>query len=144
MDGPDNSIMDGSGNYLLSLTENVVNVLLDDQQFVAACKSDLDQIMKDGKFDFKDMPQVISLVVSIYTKYDKLDINEEDIAEAFRLLIIALLKRFDMITESNFEIESMLDSCLTLLVMKVKTKSFWSKYFGWCVCKCCIKSSCCK
>tara|TARA_B100000123_G_C25710832_1_gene419859 strand:- start:411 stop:845 length:435 start_codon:yes stop_codon:yes gene_type:complete len=144
MDEPDNSIMDGSGNYLLSLTENVVNVLLDDEQFVADCKSDLDQIMKDGKFDFKDMPQVISLVVSIYTKYDKLDINEEDIAEAFRLLIIALLKKFNMIEESNFEIESMLDSCLTLLVMKVKTKSFWSKYFGWCVCKCCIKSSCCK
>lgn len=144
MDGPDNSIMDGSGNYLLSLTENVINVLLDDQQFVADCKTDLDQIMKDGKFDFKDMPQVISLVVSIYTKYDKLDINEEDIAEAFRLLIIALLKKFNMIEESNFEIESMLDSCLTLLVMKVKTKSFWSKYFRWCVCKCCVKSSCCK
>ena len=142
MDGPDNSIMDGSGNYLLSLTENVVNVLLDDEQFVADCKSDLVQIMKDGKFDFKDMPQVISLVVSIYTKYDKLDIDEEDIAEAFRLLIMALLKKFNMIEESNFEIESMLDSCLTLLVMKVKTKSFWSKYFG--SCKCCIKSSCCK
>ena len=142
MDGPDNSIMDGSGNYLLSLTENVVNVLLDDQQFVADCKSDLDQIMKDGKFDFKDMPQVISLVVSIYTKYDKLDIDEEDIAEAFRLLIMALLKKFNMIEESNFEIESMLDSCLTLLVMKVNTKSFWSKYFG--SCKCCVKFSCCK
>lgn len=142
MDGPDNSIMDGSGNYLLSLTENVINVLLDDEQFVADCKADLDQIMKDGKFDFKDMPQVISLVVSIYTKYDKLDINEEDIAEAFRLLIMALLKKFNMIEESNFEIESMLDSCLTLLVMKVKTKSFWTKYFE--SCKCCIKSSCCK
>lgn len=144
MDRPDNSIMDGSGNYLLSLTENVINVLLDDEKFVADCKTDLDQIMKDGKFDFKDMPQVISLVVSIYTKYDKLDINEEDIAEAFRLLIMALLKKFNMIEESNFEIESMLDSCLTLLVMKVKTKSFWSKYFGWCICKCCVKSSCCK
>ena len=83
MDGPDNSIMDGSGNYLLSLTENVINVLLDDQQFVADCKTDLDEIMKDGKFDFKDMPQVISLVVSIYTKYDKLDINEEDIESLY-------------------------------------------------------------
>ena len=121
----------------MSLIEDVVKTLLDDDKFVADCKSELTEIMKDGKFDFKDMPEVISLVVIVYDKYGELHVDEKDVVEVFRLLIVGLLKKLGWLEESNPEIEKMLESCLTLLALNVKSKSFWKKYFGWCICKCC-------
>jgi len=121
----------------MSLIEDVVKTLLDDDKFVADCKTELTEIMKDGKFDFKDMPEVISLVVIVYEKYGELHVDEKDVVEVFRLLIVGLLKKLGWLQESNPEIEKMLESCLTLLALNVKSKSFWKKYFGWCICKCC-------
>ena len=121
----------------MSLIEDVVKTLLDDDKFVADCKKELTEIMKDGKFDFKDMPEVISLVVIVYEKYGELHVDEKDVVEVFRLLIVGLLKKLGWLQESNPEIEKMLESCLTLLALNVKSKSFWKKYFGWCICKCC-------
>ncbi len=121
----------------MSLIEDVVKTLLDDDKFVADCKTELTEIMKDGKFDFKDMPEVISLVVIVYDKYGELHVDEKDVVEVFRLLIVGLLKKLGWLEESNQEIEKMLESCLTLLALNVKSKSFWKKYFGWCICKCC-------
>ena len=44
------------------LIAKIVTELLDDVNFVQDCK-ELKEIMKDGKFDFNDMPQVVTLVV---------------------------------------------------------------------------------
>lgn len=126
------------------LIEKIVKELLDDNEFVESCKTEIKEIMKDGKFDFKDMPEVIALVVLVYEKYDKLHVEEKDLIEVFRLLIVELLKKLKFMEESNDEINKMLESCLTLLVLQVKTKSFWTTYFGWCFCACCKKSKCCK
>jgi|TARA_B100001093_G_scaffold326332_2_gene311335 hypothetical protein len=126
------------------LIEKIVKELLDDNEFVESCKTEIQEIMKDGKFDFKDMPEVIALVVLVYEKYDKLHVEQKDLIEVFRLLIVELLKKLNFMQESNDEINKMLESCLTLLVLQVKTKSFWTTYFGWCFCACCKKSKCCK
>lgn len=126
------------------LLEKIVKELLDDNSFVETCKTQIQEIMKDGKFDNNDIPQVISLVVLANEKYDKLQqIEDKDIVEVFKLLIIGLLKKLNFIEESTDELNKMLNSCLTLLVLQVKTKqlltkSFWTKYFGWCTC--CKKS----
>jgi len=118
------------------LAENIVRELLDDDEFVNDCKNELNEIMKDKKFDFGDLPEVMSLVVLVAEKYDTFNVDKNDIIEVFRLLIVELLKRLNIIEESNPEINKMLESCLKLLVLKVKTKSLWQK-----MCKCC---KCCK
>jgi len=114
------------------IAEIVVRELLDDDNFVNECKDELIKIMQDKKFDVNDMPEVMSLVVLVLEKYDKIKIDSEDVVEVFRLLIIELLKKHNIIENSSPEIEKMLESCLKLLVLKVKTISFWSKLF-----KCC-------
>ena len=74
------------------LVTSIINTLIDDETFVNDCKTELTEIMKDGKFDFKDMPEVIALVVLVYEKYDELHVDEKDIIDVFRLLIVELLK----------------------------------------------------
>lgn len=114
------------------LIKKIVKDLLDDNKFVESCKTEIAEIMKDGKFDFKDIPEVIALVVLVYEKYDTLHVEEKDLVDVFKLLIVDLLKKLKFMEESNEEINKMLESCLTLLVLQVKTKSL---NLGWCCCK---------
>ena len=114
------------------LSENIVRKLLDDDDFVNKCKNELNEIMKDKKFDSSDLPEVMSLIVLVTEKYDTFDIDKNNIVEVFRLLIIELLKKINLIEETNSEIDKMLESCLKLLVLKVKTNTFWQKIY-----KCC-------
>lgn len=123
------------------LPEQIVIELLDDNKFVDECKQDLSEIMKDGRFDANDMPEILSLVVLILHKYDTFDVDEKDIAEVLRILIIELLKEVDLLDEAKPELEKMLDACLKLVVLKVKSKSFWNKV-GKLLKKC--KCACCK
>ena len=81
--------------------------MLKDNEFVESCKTEIQEIMKDGKFDFKDMPEVIALVVLVYEKYDKLH-RTKDLIEVFRLLIVELLKKLKFMEETNEEINKML------------------------------------
>lgn len=126
------------------LITNIVNNLLNDDNFVNDCKTELQEIMKDGKFDFNDMPQVIALVVLVYEKYDNLHVEKKDVADVFRLLIIELLKKLGWLTEENDQVKKMLESCLTLLMLKIQTKkcNIFSIFKKLNLCNCCVKCKC--
>ncbi len=110
------------------LIAKIVTELLDDVNFVQDCKKELKEIMKDGKFDFNDMPQVVTLVVLVYEKYDNLHVEEKDVADVFKLLIVELLKKMGWVTEEKKEqIEKMVESCITLLMLNINTQTIWKK-----------------
>ena len=110
------------------LIAKIVSELLDDDTFVKDCEKELKEIMKDGKFDFNDMPQIVTLVVLVYEKYDNLHVEEKDVADVFKLLIIELLKKMGWVTEEKKEqIEKMVESCITLLMLNINTQTIWKK-----------------
>ena len=129
------------------LIAKIVTELLDDVNFVQDCKKELKEIMKDGKFDFNDMPQVVTLVVLVYEKYDNLHVKEKDVADVFKLLILELLKKMGWVTEEKKEqIEKMVESCITLLMLNINTQTIWKKItscFKKIKCSnCCMKCKC--
>ena len=110
------------------LIAKIVTELLDDVNFVQDCEKELKEIMKDGKFDFNDMPQVVTLVVLVYEKYDNLHVEKKDVADVFKLLIVELLKKMGWVTEEKKEqIEKMVESCITLLMLNINTQTIWKK-----------------
>jgi len=110
------------------LPEQIVRELLDDDKFVDECKENLLEILKDKKFDASDMPEVISLVILLVEKYDSFDVNEEDVSEVLKLLVMELIKKLNLTEDVNEEIEKMLDACLRLVVLKVKSKKAKAGY----------------
>lgn len=104
------------------LPEQIVRELLDNDEFVDECKKNLLEILKDKKFDSTDMPEVISLVVLLAENYDSFNVNEEDVSEVLKLLVMELIKKLKLTEDINEEIEKMLDACLKLVILKVKSK----------------------
>jgi hypothetical protein len=123
---------------MIEITEKIVRELLDNEEFVNKCKENLFEILEDKKFNANDVPELINLVVLILEEYDNFKIDEKDIAEVLRIIIIELLKKFNLLDEAKPNLEKMLDSCLKLVVLKVKSKTFWNKIASFFKkCKCC-------
>ena len=123
---------------MIELTEKIVRELLDNEEFVNKCKENLLEILEDKKFDANDVPELINLVVLILEEYDNFEIDEKDIAEVLRVIIVELLQKFNLLDEAKPDLEKMLDSCLKLVVLKVKSKTFWNKVISFFKkCKCC-------
>ena len=123
---------------MIELTEKIVRELLDNEEFVNKCKENLLEILEDKKFNANDVPELINLVVLILEEYDNFEIDEKDIAEVLRVIIVELLQKFNLLDEAKPDLEKMLDSCLKLVVLKVKSKTFWNKVISFFKkCKCC-------
>ena len=123
---------------MIELTEKIVRELLDNVEFVNKCKENLLEILEDKKFDANDVPELINLVVLILEEYDNFEIDEKDIAEVLRVIIVELLEKFNLLDEAKPDLEKMLDSCLKLVILKVKSKTFWNKVLSFFKkCKCC-------
>ena len=123
---------------MIEVTEKIIRELLDNEEFVNKCKENLLEILEDKKFNANDVPELINLVVLILEEYDNFEIDEKDIAEVLRVIIVELLEKFNLLDEAKPDLEKMLDSCLKLVVLKVKSKSFWNKIGSFFKkCKCC-------
>ena len=123
---------------MIELTEKIVRELLDNEEFVNKCKENLLEILEDKKFNANDVPELINLVVLILEEYDNFEIDEKDIAEVLRVIIVELLEKFNLLDEAKPDLEKMLDSCLKLVILKVKSKTFWNKVLSFFKkCKCC-------
>lgn len=111
------------------LIEEIVIELLDDDEFVYECRKEIENIFKDDKIYFDDIPEILSLIIFISQKYHLfIDISQNDIYEIFSILIIKLFKKFNILQNDDPKTKKIIQSCLKLLVFHVKVQK--SKY--WC------------
>ena len=127
------------------IVNEIANKILQNEEFKNECKSNITNILKDGKLDSDDTPFIISLVVDIYNNYSEFEITEKKLAGVFNVVIMSLLGEMDLLTSDNKKvIEKLVDSSLKLLFTQVKQRklikklcSFLTKLFTCKYCKCC-------
>ena len=103
------------------IIEDIVAELLDDDEFVYDCRIQIEEIVKDNKIDYDDIPEILSLVIILSQKYYLFfDITEQDIYEIFSILIIELLKKFKILNRDDPKVNKIIQSSLKLLVLHVK------------------------
>lgn len=125
------------------LIENIVNEILQNEQFKNDCKDSINAILKDGKLDMADTPYILNLVVNLINNTNELKITQDKIEGVLKVLLIRLLEEMKLLTDENKAIvEKLIDSSLKLLLTKIKqskatdkVKSFFANLF---------KCSCCK
>lgn len=104
-----------------TIIEDIVAELLDDDEFVYDCRIKIEEIFKDNKIDYDDIPEILSLVIILSQKYYLFfDITEQDIYEIFSILIIELLKKFKILNTDDPKVNKIIQSSLKLLVLHVK------------------------
>lgn len=110
------------------LVNKIVKEILDNEDFVNKCKKNIMEIIKDGKIDTNDVPDILSLVIDLVNETPEIEISEDKIIEVFRIIIMKLFDELNLVEDDNAElIKKLLESGLKLLKVQVKQKKIFTK-----------------
>jgi hypothetical protein len=117
---------------LREIFEKIVN----NKEFIERTENYVKEIMRDGKVDYHDIPEIVFLIVdTIVTLYD-LEISEEDLKVLLKMILFHVFEKYGLIKNSNrFIFQKMIDTAVKLVVVQVarqKIKSWFEGVFGCC------------
>ena len=113
-----------------NLIKNIVDQLLNDQIFIDHIKANLNAIYYDDVINTNDIPYVISIISFVLQNRKVIKIKKTFLPKFLKLLINEIFIKFNLVKEITVEIENVIDSCINLLLINIKT----NKLFNLCYC----------
>jgi hypothetical protein len=112
----------------------ILDKLLLDQDFAKSLENALENIMKDGKIDQNDIPEIVFIISSLLNKMPtKLNLSVENLSEIIKKLVNLVCKKYKLIPDETQQesFDRLLQSSIKLLllnqtVVKEKIKQCWS------------------
>ena len=104
-------------------TEELSQLLVDNPNFLATIEQDIEEIKKDGKLDFQDVPNLVNLVVTCYNELEDFHVSVSELPDLLFTVAKIILEKYELVPEGNVEqFESLVKSAvkLVLLVPSVK------------------------
>lgn len=113
--------------------KDIAEIILKDPVFVEEVKNSLDKILKDGKIDMADVPEMMLLVTSAYNKSKSFTVSYQELPELLTELSHMLIAKYDLVPDELREsFEKVLQSSITLIVMSPNVKSNCLSCFPFC------------
>ncbi len=110
--------------------------LVDDPVFLKIVEAKLKSVMKDGKIDKNDIPDIIIMVVYCTNNLKKFNLKYNELSEVLEETIMYLLNHFDVIPEECKEdFRLMTHSMVELVMMQPRVKSCMTSIFNCIICK---------
>ena len=112
---------------------NLFNLLIDDPNFISRLEGHIDNILKDGKIDIYDVPEIVYIIVDTYNSLSFLKVSFELIPVLVRLIYKYITDEYDIIPDNidnNFE--RLLDSAIKLVSLQPLHSKEWVETFSNC------------
>ena len=112
----------------------ILDKLLLDQEFAKDLEQSLENIMKDGKIDQNDIPEIVFIISNMLNKMPtKLNLSVENLTEVIKKLVHLVCKKYKLIPDDTQQesFDRLLQSSIKLLllnqtIVKEKLKKCWS------------------
>ncbi len=115
--------------------EEVFKILSADEKFIARVKTSLDNIMKDGKIDQYDAPELVFLITDAYNEMSNLHLTYEDLPVLIKMLYGFIVDKFDLIpNDKRADFEKLVDVAVKLVMLQPKVEVQVNKCLGWFSC----------
>jgi len=104
--------------------KSIAELIINDPEFVDDVKVSIDKILKDGKIDMADIPEMMSLVTLGYNKSSKFTVSLEELPELLSEIAHLLIAKYDLVPEDNRQqFEKVLQSSISLILLMPKVRS---------------------
>lgn len=115
--------------------EEVFKILSADEKFIARVKSSLNNIMKDGKIDQYDAPELVFLITDAYNEMSNLHLTYEELPVLIKMLYGFIVEKFDLIpVDKRADFEKLVDVAVRLVMLQPKVEKQVTKCLGWLSC----------
>jgi uncharacterized protein YlzI (FlbEa/FlbD family) len=85
------------------ILKSTVQKLIDDDDFINSLEDKLNEIVKDGKIDSKDIPMIMLVMMECTNNLDKFNLTYNELIETIEEFMIYLLESKKLIREEDKE-----------------------------------------
>ena len=116
--------------------EALFKVITTDSCFLTRVKEAVDRIMKDGKVDQYDIPEIVFVISDTVNSLPSFQVTSEILPVLIKMLYNFIVDTYKLVPDDKkAEIERMVDSSLRLLMMQPKVKESINSCFAFLSCK---------
>ncbi len=117
--------------------QEVFNLLSADPKFVAKLEASVKNIMKDGKIDQYDVPELVFIITDSYNEMSRFRLTYDELPQLIKMIYNFMVEKLNLIPEDKrSEFDRLVDSALRLVMMQPVVKqavtSCFSKIFPCC------------
>jgi hypothetical protein len=99
--------------------QDVFNLLSADPKFISRLEDSIKNIMKDGKVDQYDVPEIVFIITDAYNQMSSLRLSSDDLPKLFKMIYSFIIDKLNLIPEDKKpEFERLVDSALKLVMMQ--------------------------
>ena len=117
------------------MTENLSNVariLVDDPKFIKTVEGNIKFIMKDGKVDAYDIPEIMTIVTECYNNLGRIKVTYEELPEILGEIVDYIFTKYDLVPDEEEEkFKNMIDTVITLIMLQPKIRKGCIKAKNW-------------
>jgi hypothetical protein len=116
--------------------EDIFLTITNDKDNMNKIKKSIDSILKDGKIDQYDIPDIVFLVTDLLNSLTTLRVSPEEVSVLIKKICSFVLDTYGGIPdEKKPEFERLLDSSLRLVMLQPKVKAAVSSCLAFLKCK---------
>jgi len=119
--------------------EALFKVITTDSGFLTRVKEAVDRIMKDGKVDQYDIPEIVFIISDTVNSLPSFQVTSEVLPVLIKMLYNFIVDTYKLVPDDKkAEIERLVDSSLRLLMMQPKVKEELNRcagFFSFLLCK---------
>jgi len=103
------------------LLTDLVTIILNDATFVKNVSKSLEIIMKDGKVDINDAPEMVLLIAMTYNSLNNFHVSKEELPTLLSALSNAIIDKYQIVPkELRLQFDTILQSSISLVLLDPK------------------------
>ena len=110
----------------------MLEFLVDDPKFIKTVEGNIKYIMKDGKVDAYDIPEIMTIVTECYNNLGRIKVTYEELPEILGEIVDYIFTKYDLVPDEQEEkFKNMIDTVITLIMLQPKIRKGCIKAKNW-------------
>ena len=102
----------------------IAEIIVKDPKFINEIKESINNMMKDGKIDIMDVPDMIKLIVLGYNKLDKIKVTQDELPDLLKEIAHLIIVNYKLLPDAMLiKFEKILDTCISLIILVPNIRS---------------------
>ena len=101
----------------------IARILINDDKFIKTVEGNIKYIMRDGKVDEYDIPEIMTIVTESYNNLSNIKVTYDELPNILREIIDFIFTKYELVPDEHEEkFKKMIDTVITLIMLKPKIK----------------------
>ena len=108
-----------SSNSIPPVVSKALELLIKDPNFIKNLETSVNNILKDGKIDQYDVPELVFLITNAYNSMQSIRVEYSDLPVLIKLVYTYMVEKLDLIPDDKkAEFERLVDSAIRLVMLQ--------------------------